>query len=289
MKKLKHIIISILYYLPHKTAHKILYKKRTGKKLNLSNPTDFNEKIHYLIVNEYSNALYTNLVDKYNVRFWIQDKGYKKLLPHLYNVYENINDIDFNELPNTFVLKPNNGCGNVWICTDKSKFNIKKCKIELNKSLKSNFAKKALEYQYANINPKIICEEYLDDKKNLMPNDYKFYCFDGEVDCILVCSNRHENLKLNYYDLNWNKLNYALKKFESKKEIEKPKCLEEMIQICKKLSKNFKFVRIDLYEISGKVYFGEMTFSPAAGNVYYNTKEALDYFGSKIKIENKSN
>ena len=100
----------------------------------------------------------------------------------------------------------------------------------------------------------------------------------------MVCSNRHEKLKLMYYDLEWNKLNYTLKKYEPENEIPKPKCLNEMISICRVLSKDFCFVRIDLYEIEEKVYFGEMTFSPAAGNVYYNTKEALDYFGSKIKL-----
>ena len=285
MKKIKHLIMSLLYYLPNKVAHKILYKKRIGKKLNLSNPVDYNEKIHYLIINEYTKSLYSDLVDKYKVRFWIEQKGYKNLLPQLYGVYENTEEIDYKKLPNAFVLKPNNGCGNVWICTDKNKFDFIKCKKELDKSLKSNFAKTALEYQYANIKPKIICEEYLNDKTNLMPNDYKFYCFDGKVDCILVCSNRQEKLKLMYYDTKWNKLNYVLKKYEPSHEIQKPKCLNEMIEICENLSKEFCFVRIDLYEIAGKVYFGEMTFSPAAGNVYYNTQEALNYFGNKINLE----
>ena len=140
------------------------------------------------------------------------------------------------------------------------------------------------EYHYKYIKPCIICEEYLKDKNYYMPIDYKIYCFNGKADCILVCTEREKNLRLDYYDLNWNYLNYSKKEYRNNTKLEKPKNLQEMIKIAEKLAGDNIFVRVDLYNINGKIYFGELTFTPCAGTVYYNTQEALNYFGEKLKV-----
>ena len=285
MKKLiKKIYMRILYNMPKSTAHKIYYKQKMHKKLNLDNPTDFNEKIQWLIVNKY-NKKYGDLTDKYIVRKYITEKGFEDLLPKLYGIYNNADEIDLEKLPNKFVLKPNNGCGKVFVCKDKEKFDINNAKLVLNKGLNENFSLNNLEYQYSYIEPKIICEELLEDGNLELPLDYKFYCYKGKVECILLCSNREKSLKLDYYDTDWNYLNYAKKEFRSNEEHKKPKNLKQMIEIASKLSEEFEFVRVDLYNIDGKIYFGELTFSPACGLVHYNTDESLNYLGSLIKID----
>ncbi len=284
MKRLfKRIINSIVYRLPKRIGRKLLYKKRMKKSLNLDNPKDFNEKINWLIVNEYDEK-YGNLADKYKVREYITQKGYEEILPKLYKTYSNANDINFNELPDTFVLKPNNGCGHIFVCKDKNAFDKEKCIRELNKAIRQNFAKESLEYHYSFIEPKIICEEYLNDGTDSLPLDYKFFCFSGNVECVLVCSDRENNNYRDYYDLQWNKLNYTKEARQSKVEIEKPKHFDKMIEIASNLSENFKFVRVDLYNINGRIYFGELTFSPCAGFNKNINQEVLNHFGDLIKI-----
>ncbi len=280
---LKRIYHKLLMILPKSLAHKILYYRLTGKKLNLSNPITLEEKIHYLIIHKY-NEEYGLLTDKYMVREFIKSKGYEKLLPKIYGVYDNANDICFDKLPNAFVLKTNHGSGKVYICKNKKNFDIETCKYELNESLKKNFAEQYLEYHYSYIKPRIICEEYLNDGQNEMPLDYKFYCFDGKVECILLCSEREKKVRLDYYDLDWKYLNYAKEEYRSNKKHNKPKNLKNMITIAANLSKGFDFVRVDLYEINGKIYFGELTFSPSAGILYKHTEAAIKYLGSKLTI-----
>ena len=283
-KKIFRWFVNILYYLPRGVAHKILYRICLKKKLNLKKPKDFNEKIQWLIVNKY-NERYGDLVDKYKVREHIKQKGYEELLPKLYGVYNSFEEIDFSKLPEEYVLKPNNGCGNIYINTKKERINIKEAETNLNRSLKQNFAKRDLEYQYSYIKPKLICEEYLNDNQNKLPPDYKFYCFNGNVKCVLVCSEREKKLKIDYYDKDWNYLDYAKEEYKSKKIHKRPKNFEKMIEIAAKLSVGFEFVRVDLYNINGKIYFGELTFSPACGLLSNIKDEALNYLGSLIEIE----
>lgn len=274
---------NFLYHLPKKFLHKRLFYKVLHKKLNLKNPKDFNEKIQYFILNKYG-KIEAKLSDKYLVREYVKERGLEDILVKLYKKYDDVEQIDLDELPERFVLKANNGCGNVFICRDKKQFNLEECKKKLKKALKTNFAKENFEYHYKYIKPCVICEQYLDDKKNISPVDYKFFCFDGQPDCVLTCSDRDNNLKLDYYDLNWNNLNYVKKEYKSEKLLERPNNLEEMIEVAKVLSKGHKFVRVDLYDVNGKIYFGEMTFTPSAGTMYKNTQESLDHLGSLLKI-----
>lgn len=275
---------TILWILPKKIAHKIFYKRIMNKKLDLKNPKDFNEKIQYMMLNTYGERE-TICSDKYLVREYVEKKGYKNLLTKLYKVYDKVDEIKLEELPDKFVLKTNHSSGSVIICKDKKHFDIENAKVVLSKVLKQNFSKQSLEYHYSKIKRKIICEEYIEPEDSaLMPNDYKIYCFDGKAICTLVCSEREEELKLDYYDLNWKYLNYSTDEYKSYKTIEKPIKYDEMIEIAERLSEGFPYVRVDLYNVKEKIYFGELTFTPAAGVTKYNTQEALDYFGELIKI-----
>lgn len=282
-KYIKKSCISTMYYLPKKIAHEMLYYLVKRKKLNLNNPKDFNEKIQWLIVNEYGKRE-GKLADKYLVREYVSEKGLSNILPKLYGVYDHFKEIDFSKLPKDFVLKTNHGSGGVFICESQKDFNFKECGKALDKNLKNDFSKKNLEYHYKYIEPKIICEEYLKEESRKNPLDYKFYCFNGKVECVLVCSEREENLKLDYYDLDWNCLNYSKEIYRSEKKQVKPEKFEEMIKIAEILSKEFKFVRVDLYNINGKIYFGELTFTPAAGLSSTITDEAADYLGNLIVL-----
>ena len=282
--KLRNIFFSkVLWYFPKDVAHKIVYKKVMKKKLNIKEPKDYNEKLQYLMIRYGKNETFCS--DKYKVREYIKSKNLEDILPKIYGVYENTNKINWEELPEQFVLKTNHGCGCTIVCKDKNELNKKECIKKLNKSLKENYGKISLEYHYANIKPLIICEEYLNDNEHLLPIDYKFSCFSGRAECILVCSERERKLKRTYYDTNWNKLDYT--KEVSNEEFKKPDNFSEMIKIAETLSKDFPFVRVDLYNIQGKIYFGELTFSPAAGLNQSLNDKALSYLGELIDLNYK--
>ena len=275
------IVMPLLCLMPNGKAHKILYRLRTGKRLNLSNPKTLNEKIHYMIVNEYgeTEAMYT---DKVLVKSIIEKMKIDNLfIPKTLAVYDDGN-FDIDKLPNSFVLKCNHGSGHVYICKNKSKFNYKKCLNVLKKDLKKDYSKGALEYHYSFIEPKIMVEEYLSDNGDSVPEDYKFFCYSGEPKCVMVCTERGKHYKATFFDKKWNKLDYSV--HPSNKAIEKPKNFEKMWKIASELSKDFKFVRVDLYNINGKIYFGELTFSPAAGFSETYTKKADRILGDYLEL-----
>ena len=292
MKMLKRIKSFILWILPKNLAHKILYKLVMKKNLNLKNPADFNEKIQWLIVNKYGSSEGI-LADKFLVKDIVKKMNINGLyIPKTLKIYRDANDINLDELPDRFVIKCNHGSGKVFICNNKDNFDIENAKKELNHELKINFAKLSLEYQYGFIKPLIIAEEYLTDNNHKNPLDYKFYCFNGKVESLLVCSNREKELKLDDFNKEWEKLDYTFEKFKSNENLQKPINFNNMIKIAEDLAKvnnkNMPFVRIDLYNINGKIYFGEYTFTPAAGMINYYKQSALNILGSKINLKNYS-
>ena len=202
--------------------------------------------------------------------------------------WEEYSDIDFSSLPKQFVLKCNHDSGGLVVCTDKDKLNYEEAKKKIEKSLKSNFFYIGREYQYRNIKPMILCEKFISDDGNV-PMDYKIYCFNGKPDVILVCKDRfsknsHKASYL-YYDQEWNfvPLNKGDDKLPDPK-IPLPKNLDKMLEIAKVLSKDFIFARIDLYNIDGQIYFGEITLSPNSGFDADITYETDLMFGEKLKI-----
>lgn len=262
---------------------KMLYLFRTKKWPNLKNPKTFNEKATLLKLNNYNNdRLVIKCADKYAVREYINDNGCINILNKLYGVYDNFDEINFNKLPNKFVIKCTHGCAYNIICSDKKNFNIDEARNKVNGWMKEKYGYATTELHYTKIYPRIIIEKYLCDRNGKMPIDYKFYCFNGKVECVLVCSERDDKLKLSYYDTSWNRLNYEKKEWSSKKEIKKPKNLDEMIKYAEKLSKEFPFVRVDFYDDDNKIIFGELTFTPACCCAPYYSKTGNKELGKML-------
>lgn len=261
------------------------YKIVMGKELNLDNPQTFNEKLQWLKV-YWRDDRATICADKYRVREYVKERGCEEILNELYGVWDNADDIDFDKLPNSFVLKANHGCGYNIFIKDKTQIDIKKIKKELNKMLRQKYYIKNREWIYKGIKPKIIAEKLLDLSQGF-PIDYKFFCFDGNVDCVMVCIGRYtENTQYYFFDKEWNLLRLNKKGIEAPQDftLPMPTKYKEMIHIASKLSKGMPFVRVDLYESEGKIVFGELTFFPDAGFDKNLLEEANLYFGQKINL-----
>ena len=258
------------------------YKKNLGEELNIENPTKFNEKIQWLKLYD-STEEKARLADKLACRKWVSEKiGAQYLIP-LMGGYRSFDEINFDMLPDSFVLKTNHGSSTNIIVKDKKSLNYKEAKMKMNRWLSSNYGfNQGFELHYGMIPPRIICEKYMGE--NL--NDYKFFCFDGKPEFVWVDVGRYSNHCRNTYDLEWNELPFIIDRFK-RVAVEKPKNLELMIELATRLSKEFAFVRVDFYEIDGKVYFGEMTFTSSSGrDKFYPAKYDL-ICGEKIKLPSK--
>lgn len=276
------------YYLhkdPKITAN-LDYKKIFKKNINWENPENLIEKISWMQLNS-DTSKWALCADKYKMRLFVKEKGLEILLPKLYAHTVDPANFDFSLLPNEFVIKSNNACGTVMIVKDKSKLKIHKVKRVLKKWLKYKFGVLGAQLHYLKIPPEIIFEELLKDQSR--PNepliDYKFSCFNGVPESVLVVSNRNTKISnhydLNLYDLEWNDISHNLCEHNGKCNIPKPLSIDSMIKACKILGSEFPYVRIDFYEVNGKPYLGEMTFTSGYG---YFTNEYYNYLGEKIAI-----
>lgn len=265
---------------------KKIYFKSCKKRLDLNNPITFNEKLMYIKINNYfNNETVFNCVDKFLVRNYALEHGVpEKNLPKLIGVFNSPYDIDFTKLPNKFALKCTHGCGYNIICQNKSELNINKTVKTLNKWLNTTFGYEGAENHYTHVKPRIIVEEYIESNKGL-PYDYKFYCYNGIPKGVLVCSERETQLKLNYYDLGWNELPYINEKYKGHKVIKKPVSFNKMIEISKKVSKEFPFVRVDFYQYKDDAIMGEMTFTPACCIADYYTEQGNIELAKDLKIK----
>ncbi len=284
-EKLERKFAKILTKASPTLSSRVIYRFHTHKKLNLKNPTLFNEKLMYLKLHDYRyNDLVTKCSDKIKVRDYVKENGLDFLLNKIYIIVDDANFINFDALPDKFVLKCNHGCGYNIICTDKANFDKKEAIKVLNNWQKTKFGYESCEPHYFKIQPLIYAEKYIASSEGIMPNDYKIYCFDGEPKLILVCSEREKDLKRSFYDLNWKRLNYEKPEYHTDHEFKRPKNLEKMLEYAKTLAKPFKFVRVDFYEEDGKVIFGELTFTPArcCGEVY--TDEANLELGKMLDL-----
>lgn len=258
---------------------KITYGISYKKKLDLKNPQDFNQKIMWLKLRKYGNDLeVSRCVDKYAVREYVIEHGCGEILNDIIGVYNSVEEIPWDELPQQFALKLTHSCGANLICSDKSTLDIEDAKKKLKKWYKQNYYLTAAEMQYKHIPKRILCEKYIESCASA-PTDYKFFCYYGKPELAIVIADRHENMRVHFYDLDWNFLGAE---GEAGELIKKPSTLNEMIEVCQKLATQFPFVRVDLYEVDGKVMFGEMTFTPAGGigksypeHVYRRLNEAF--------------
>ena len=245
---------------------------QSGKKVNISYPKTFNEKILWYMLND-SNEKKAELTDKYTVRKYVKNKIGEKALVPLLGVWDSFDDIDFNNLPDRFVLKCNHGSGMNAVIKDKSKINYEKLKKEFDLWMHSIFAYNNFEMHYAKIIPKIIAEEYIEEMDgNLF--DYKVHCFNGVPTFIQMIGNRnfsdHSGKQL-IYDFNWNKQKYVLGPYPKySNDLQKPVLLKELYEYSDILCKGFEYVRADFYIIGETIYFGELTFTPGGGLYVYN-------------------
>lgn len=261
------------------------YRLKMKKKLNLNSPKTYNEKLQYLKLYDRKEE-YTDLVDKIKVRDYIEKEiGSEYLIP-VYGFWNSYEEIDFNKLPKSFVLKPNHTSGDVFICHDKSKINHKDLKKEIKRWLKRKYYWVHREWPYKNIEPQIYAEKLMKDNEYDELLDYKFFCFDGKPELMYVASERHSDSgpKFDFFDLDFKRLDIVNGYPNSEAKIEKPRNFEKMIQLARQLSINKKHVRVDFYECNGNIYFGELTFYHFSGATAF-VPEKWDYIlGDKIKL-----
>ena len=274
----------LLNWMPDKQYLEILYRASMGEKLNLSNPKKFNEKIQWLKLYNRDPA-YTTMVDKYAVKKYIADKIGKEYIIPTIGVWESFDDIDFDTLPNQFVLKCTHDSGGLVVCSDKTKLDKEKARKKIESSLRTNYYYSGREWPYKDVPHRIIAEQYMADDLR----DYKLFCFDGVPRMTMVCSERFtkDGLKEDCYDEAWNHLNVQNTAHGNAiLPIQRPKQYELMKKLAAKLSEKMPFARIDFYEINEKVYFGEITFYTASGFEGFKPEEWDLKLGEWIKLPN---
>ena len=252
---------TLLRLLPDSIYIQMKYFHHFHRFANLVNPQTFNEKLQWLKLHD-RNPLYTTLVDKYAVKKWVADKiGEQYIIPTL-GVWEKAEDIDFDKLPNQFVLKVNHDSGGIVICRDKSKLDKQAALAKLSRALKNNGYWYGREWPYKQIKPCIIAEKYMLDTQTNELRDYKFFCFHAVPKILFIASDRQhptEETKFDFYDMEFNHLPFTNGHPNATQAPEKPVTFQLMKQLAARLAENIPHVRVDLYEINGKIYFGELT------------------------------
>lgn len=276
-QEIRFKILKLFRFVPSIIMIKFQYFVKLGRIPNLKNSNRFTEKLQ-LYKLKYQLPLMTIAADKYEVRNFISSKNLSEILVELYGVYDSPEEIRYDELPNSFVIKTTNGSGTNIICKDKSKLNRSKSNLLLNDWLRRDYYAAGREWAYKNIKPRIVIEEFLIESKapNSDINDYKILCFNGEPKYIIVDIDRSTEHKRNIYSTDWTKINVETDKKNFNHKIAKPEKLTEMLEIARSLSENFPFVRVDLYLVNNKIYFGELTFYPWTGYVQFKP-DSFDY------------
>lgn len=260
---LKWVRQYIFRIIPDKLYLKIIFRIKVGKKLDLKNPQTFNEKLQWLKLYN-RNPEYTMMADKYKVRDYVKQKIGEEYLIPLIGVYDKFDDIDFDKLPNQFVIKCNHDSGSVVICKDKKNFDIKKARKKINRALRYNYYYVGREWQYKNIERKIMVEEYL-SKIDTNVNDYKFFVFNNKFVYSFICSERQEKVKFTFFDKNGKFMDVKQGNADYDKNIKLPINYKKMITLSEELAKDIPELRVDFYEVDGKIYFGELTFFDSSG------------------------
>ena len=271
-----------------RTFLKKLYKYRMGKELNLDSPRSYSEKIQWLKLYN-RRPEYTQMVDKYEVKKYVADKiGEEYIIPTI-GVWNKVDDIDFEKLPNQFVLKCTHDSGGIVICKDKNKLNIEDTKKLLRKTLKKNYYLQNREFPYKNVVPRIIAEQYMVDESGYELKDYKVFCFGGVAKYCQVVEGRGSIMTADFYDRNWEHMPFHQpQKYPFASHLHnKPSCLSLLWNFAETLSNDIPFVRADFYIINNHIYFGELTFFPASGTGGIYPKDWDYTFGSWIELSVK--
>jgi len=258
---------------------KRFYRARMRKELHLNPPVTMNEKIQWLKLHD-RNPEHVRLVDKFAVRAFVSETVGSQYLIELLGSWDNANEIDFSKLPQRFVLKCSHNSGGVLVCKDKTRFDIKAAKKSLNRQLKQNYYAQGREWLYRDVPPRVLCEAFIGDADGTLPDDYKFFCFDGIARAVCVCTNRSEkHADYLFFDRDFNRfpVNEATANLPENVALKKPARFEEMLALAQKLSGGIKHVRVDLYDTKEGIRFGEMTFFDQSGF-------ADDYIGDGDRI-----
>ena len=271
-------------WFPDKLFLKIVYRCRTGLKLNLDHPKRYNEKLQWLKLYDRQER-YITYVDKFAVRKHVAELiGEEHLIP-LLGVWDNVDEIDFDKLPDQCVLKCTHDSGGI-VIFERGKTDIAKAKRSLNKALHTDFYLRGREWPYKMVKRKIIAEKFMkDDDGSKRLTDYKFMCFNGVPKMLFTCTGRTDmGVNITFFDLDWNRLPFERHYSADPSEIKKPKTFEKMKEIAAKLSEDIPFVRVDLYEINGQIYFGELTLFPGCGFEEFRPDEWDEKIGALIDL-----
>ena len=277
-----------LNLLPDDLFLRVMYWARFSKRLSLDKPVSYNEVIQYLKIHD-RNPQYISIVDKYTVRKVVEDSIGKEYLVPLLGVFDTIEEIIWDQLPNQFVIKCTHGTHCSIICTNKDTFNNKEAKKKLTAWLKHNYYKNAREWPYRYVKPRLIIEELITSEKQKEPLDIKFMCFDGKPEFIVVhrnLTNAEQQHTINLFTLNWEPIDVEWDSPKYKGIIKRPECLEKMIQLAKKLSSGYAHIRVDFLLCEERVYFGELTLYPGAGFKPFSSNSFDRKIGNLIKLEN---
>lgn len=276
IKKLSHII-------PDKLYIKLKYRMRMGKFPDLKNPKTFNEKLQWLKLYD-RKPIYTTMVDKYEVKKYVADLIGEEYVIPLLGVWDKFDDIDFDALPERFVLKCTHDSGGLVIFRDKKALDINKVKTKLNNSLKNNYFYHTREWPYKNVNPKIIAEKYLENDSGEELKDFKFFCFNGEPKIMYISNDIGSDPRTDFFDMDFNHLDLHFKDPNADVLPQKPVQFEKMKELAAILSKDIPHVRVDFYESNGNIYFGEFTFFHSGGMFDITPSEWKIILGEWIKI-----
>lgn len=277
-------------FLSDKAFLSLAYKTNFRKKLNLENPVTFNEKLQWLKVYD-KNPEYHKLVDKYEVRKYIEEKLGEEYLIPLYGVYDSFEEIDFDALPDEFILKPTHTSGNVFICHNKADIDMVKLKKEVDSWLRRDYYSQNREWVYKDLKHRVVAEKLMVDESGYELKDYKFFTFDGKVKAMFIATDRNAETEtcFDFFDRDFNHLPFTNGHPNSNKTFEKPESYDKMVELAEILSCGFAHLRVDFYSINGRIYFGELTFFHWSGLVPFNP-EKWDYtMGEWIKLPEKYN
>lgn len=274
-------------WLPDKTYLKFVFWGETGSRLNLSNPQSYNEKLQWLKLYDRKEE-YREYVDKYAVRSFVKKRIGDKYLVPLIGVFETVEDIEWESLPQKFVLKCTHGSGSNIICSNKDQLDIEACKLKLKKWMKKNWYWFGREWAYKDVKPRIICEHFIETKDGKVPTDYKIMCFNGNPRFIQVHTDRFGKSYTNdFYDVNWKKTDICQGVPNSPNPMPKPRNLQVMIEKARELSKGIPYSRIDLYDQNEMIYFGEITLYPTSGFKNFNDIKDDLLLGSLLELPMK--
>lgn len=286
LSKLWHLK-AVQLFVPSKIYCALEYKRHFGKKLNIKNPKTFNEKIQWLKLNDH-NALYPKLVDKYEVRKYVREKLGEQYLIKLIGIYNCVEDIPFNSLPKEYVLKCTHDSGTVVINNSLCTITEDEIRKLLNKALRKNYYYEHREWPYKRVKPRVICETYMVDESNSELKDYKIHCFGGVPKLIQVDFGRFTNHRRNLYDTQWNFIDASILYPNDKTTlIKKPDNLAEILEVSSVLSQPFAYVRVDLYIVENRIFFGELTFHHGAGYEKFTPHELEVQMGEWLMLPKK--